>query len=183
MDKQLFAFDDVDENEESSFSLSSPFSLMGGPSSDGRAADDDATTEWILPSIDPYAKATDAAAPAVMVHMVEEDKPEINCHHCEVCQAVIGPGMCQVSFQQDWDDRVKTLHSACLAAFAVGAGLVQEVFNAVVQHQPFVPEKLQGMMGLLSQELLDKKMMVSERTNMTLKAVTSCQDPVLEGFH
>lgn len=135
--RRTLAFEDSEEDEEEGISQfsdsgSSPFSFTGGQPS----ADDDATTEWGSVAV---SKANDKEGPAVMVHMVDEDKAEKNCHQCEVCQAVIGPGMCQISWQIDWDDRVTTVHSACLAPFAVNAGVVQEVFNAVVQHQPFVP--------------------------------------------
>ena len=149
--------------EGGSDSEESPQFQVTGPARH-TCVDDTETSSWhILPSDESssWHISSDEDADAkeekggVLVFLVEPDKPEELCKTCDSCGSLIGPGTCLISWQGNENGTVFNLHSACCSNFAVSSGIATAMMMALVENQPFVKERLHGIVNLVVHELLD----------------------------
>lgn len=112
------------------------------PSSPNRRNPDDATEEDMGPQ------------GGILVFLVDLDEPEEKLKTCVSCRDLIQPGTVLISWQSKEDSPVYHMHSACCSNFAVSKGIATEVLAALVENQPFVRERLHGIVNLVVHELL-----------------------------
>ena len=149
--------------EGGSDSEESPHFQVTGPARH-TCVDDTDTSSWHhLPSDESSSwhissdedAATQEEKGGVLVFLVEPDKPEELCKTCDSCDSLIGPDTCCISWQGHANGTVFNLHSACCSNFAVSSGIAPAMMMALVENQPFVKERLHGIVNLVVHELLD----------------------------
>ena len=91
----------------------------------------------------------------VLADLVVEEDDGIRSHSCAHCGEVISPGTCIISWQQEEDALIYDLHFNCCAPWSVSNDIAFDMMNALVDHQPYAPAKVQGVVNMVLNDLLE----------------------------